>query len=126
MVLGDRYRVDAVLGRGAHGEVFAGWDVRLERPVAIKILRAGIGDHPGYVRRFRREARVSARLRSPHAVPIYDVGQTADGRLFMVMERIEGLTVRAVAVDEPAPRSVAASSLCPLRSLTPKRSGSTL
>lgn len=95
-IIADRYRLDHLLGAGAFGEVRAGWDLRLDRPVAVKLLRAGRVESDDAIRRFRREARVTARLRSPHAVPTYDVGQLDDGRLFMVMERVDGRTLGEV------------------------------
>lgn len=89
MMLADRYRLDALLGRGGMGEVWRAWDLRLGRPVAVKLLagfRAGAADA---VSRFQHEARIAARLSHPHVVAVYDVG-IAEGRCFLVMELVVG------------------------------------
>lgn len=86
MMLADRYRLDAPLGRGGMGEVWRAWDLRLGRPVAVKVLAGSAEDA---VARFRHEARIAARLSHPHVVAVYDVG-TADGRCFLVMELVAG------------------------------------
>jgi len=86
--LGDRYILRAWLGQGGLADVYRADDERLGRPVAVKIAR--VGEDPVAVReRFAREARIAARLSSPHIVAVYDAGE-ADGRPFLVMEYVAG------------------------------------
>ncbi len=89
MMLADRYRLDALLGHGGMGEVWKAWDLRLGRPVAVKVLAGSSPDPEDAVARFRHEARTAARLSDPHTVGVYDVG-TAHGRCFLVMELVRG------------------------------------
>ena len=92
-LLGNRYRVLDLLGRGGMGLVYAARDVRTEVDVAIKLLRPELRDRARTVSRFQREARALARLRSPHVVRVTDVDALADGTPFFVMERLEGRTL---------------------------------
>ncbi|WP_236061682.1 serine/threonine-protein kinase [Actinacidiphila acididurans] len=85
-MLADRYRLDAPLGRGGMGEVWRAWDLRLGRPVAVKVLAGSAEDA---VARFQHEARIAARLSHPHVVGVYDAG-TEGGRSFLVMELVAG------------------------------------
>jgi len=85
-----RYRVTGELGKGGFGVVYAAFDDTLRRPVAIKVLHKRWVAEPGYVERYMEEARALARLDHPNIVPIYDVGQTDDGRPLMVSKFIEG------------------------------------
>ncbi len=86
----DRFEIRARLGGGAKGVVFAAWDPRLEREVAIKLLRAGAGGPE----RLLAEARAQARLADPNVVVVHEVGELED-RVLLVMERIRGRTLRA-------------------------------
>lgn len=104
MMLADRYRLEALLGRGGMGEVWRAWDLRLGRPVAVKVLagfRAGAADA---VSRFQYEARIAARLSDPHVVAVYDAG-IAEGRCFLVMELVVGPSL-AQALREEGPLAV--------------------
>ncbi len=94
------YRVGELLGRGGMGEVYRATHRMLARPAAIKLIRpevldAGDGGTKAQVAtvRFRREAEAAARLRSPHTVELYDFGVTEEGRLYLVMELLEGITL---------------------------------
>ena len=91
--LGDDYQLRELLGRGGFGAVYAAWDVRLERNVAVKALHPALSVSGEQAERFERDARAVAKLRHPNIVPIYTVGER-DGLAFMVMPRIEGLTLR--------------------------------
>ncbi|MEU5841561.1 serine/threonine-protein kinase [Rhodococcus sp. NPDC047139] len=90
--LGGRYELSGLLGVGATGEIYAGWDTRLHRPVAVKLLRREIGRRPDARRRFDLEARAAAVLSHPHIVTVYDTGEY-DGRPYIVMERLPGRTL---------------------------------
>lgn len=81
------YRVEHRLGRGGMGEVYAGYDDRLDRPVALKRVRPGPGQH------LQREARAVARLHHPAIVQVHDWVETDDGD-WMVMELVEGASLR--------------------------------
>ncbi|MFE3798356.1 serine/threonine-protein kinase [Nocardia tengchongensis] len=83
------YRLVELLGRGGMGQVWLAEDTRLEREVALKLLPAELAEDEDYRRRFEREARLAARLRGPHVVPIHAFGEL-DGRLYIDMELIEG------------------------------------
>ncbi|MCA9606103.1 MAG: serine/threonine protein kinase [Myxococcales bacterium] len=92
--LGDRYRIDAWIGRGAMGEVFAATDLRLERGVAVKVPRmAGEPLTTAALERFRREALATARLGHPNIVEVRDfaIGEPP----FLVMERLTGESLEA-------------------------------
>jgi serine/threonine protein kinase len=89
-----KYRLDRLLGRGGMGAVYAGVHVELERPVAIKLLLPDLAGDPGAPERFRREARAAARLNHPHVAGVYDFGALPDGESYIVMELVEGETLR--------------------------------
>jgi tetratricopeptide (TPR) repeat protein len=84
-----RFLVLATVGRGATGVVVSAWDGELGRKVAIKFLAAGVGDQRA---RLRNEAQALARLAHPNVIKIHDVGEH-DGRVYMVMEYVEGDTL---------------------------------
>ncbi|MEJ2889025.1 protein kinase domain-containing protein [Actinomycetospora aeridis] len=99
-VLEGRYRVDGVLARGGMSVVYRGVDLRLERPVAIKVLDGALASDPAFVRRFEREARAAARLAHPGIVAVHDQGRDPDGTVFLVLELVEGGTLRDVLRDQ--------------------------
>ena len=84
-----RYRVTRVLGQGGMGVVYAAHDDRLDRPVAIKVIRAEALADDRARERFRREARAAARVSHPHICPLYEFDE-ADGQPFLVMELLDG------------------------------------
>jgi serine/threonine protein kinase len=85
----DEYRLEAPLGKGGMGRVYRGRDVRLDRPVAVKVIEVSFRDDPDYIQRFQREAQSIARLDHPHVVSIYRYGEV-DGVLYIAMQYIEG------------------------------------
>jgi eukaryotic-like serine/threonine-protein kinase len=101
-LLGGRYEVGQLLGRGGMAEVHVGRDTRLGRSVAIKMLRADLARDPQFHKRFRREAQAAASLNHPAIVAVYDSGEDvmpeAGGASiqvpYIVMEYVEGRTVR--------------------------------
>lgn len=92
VLLAGRYEVRGRLGRGGMAEVCDGWDTRLRRPVAIKLLDQAVSAQSGMRNRFDAEARAAAALNHPNIVAIYDSGEH-DGRPFIVMERLPGGTL---------------------------------
>ncbi len=98
-VLGDRYEIGGVLGRGGMAEVHRGRDLRLGREVAVKVLRSDLARDPSFQVRFRREAQASASLNHPAIVAVYDTGEdrtTTGATPYIVMEYVEGETLRDV------------------------------
>jgi serine/threonine-protein kinase len=89
-LLGGRYRLGARLGIGGMGEVFEAEHETIGKRVAVKILHKGFGRSADVVARFKREARVASRIEHPGIVDVTDFGQAEDGRLFFVMELLEG------------------------------------
>jgi len=87
-VLGGKYRVDRILGAGGVGVIAAGTHVELAQKVAIKVLRADV--EAELKERFLREARAAARLKGEHVARVMDVGKSADGTPFFVMELLSG------------------------------------
>jgi serine/threonine-protein kinase len=88
------YRIHAELGRGGMGVVLAAEHKELAKPVVIKLLHATLADRHDLEDRLRVEAQTLARLNHPNLVQVLDVGRTVEGRLFVVMERLYGRTLR--------------------------------
>jgi GAF domain-containing protein/predicted Ser/Thr protein kinase len=93
-IIDGKYRVDAVIGQGGMGAVFRAWDLRLERAVAIKVVRADLLSDPDSRARFRRESQIVARLQHPSIVTVFDYGTLPDGAAFLVMEFVPGEDLR--------------------------------
>ena len=99
-VLGERYELVEVVGRGAMGEVWAAQDLRLDRRVAVKVVRAPVASDPALRARFGTEARAAARLSHPNVVTVYDSGEQ-DGTPFLVMELLPGRTLADEFAEGP-------------------------
>jgi beta-lactam-binding protein with PASTA domain/tRNA A-37 threonylcarbamoyl transferase component Bud32 len=98
-VLGERYEIGGVLGRGGMAEVHRGRDLRLGREVAVKVLRSDLARDPSFQVRFRREAQAAASLNHPAIVAVYDTGEdrsSSGATPYIVMEYVEGETLRDV------------------------------
>ncbi len=104
-----RYRVDRRIGDGGMAEVYLGHDLLLNRPVAIKALRAQYASTPGFRTRFEREAQAVAGFTHPNIIDIYDVGEER-GTPYIVMEYVRGQTLKTIIEEEGpfAPDDVAA------------------
>ena len=98
-----KYEIRAEVGRGGMGTVYLAHDPFLQRRVAIKVLAPHLVGQPGLIERFLREARAAARLKHPHIVTIYDVGQEGSTYYF-VMEYVEGPSL-AEALRQRGPMS---------------------
>ncbi|ANS78203.1 Serine/threonine protein kinase PrkC, regulator of stationary phase [Serinicoccus hydrothermalis] len=97
-VIDGRYQVEAELARGGMATVYRARDLRLDRPVALKVMRPDLADDDSFVRRFVAEARAAARLSHPHVVGVFDQGEDGDV-VFLAMELVEGPTLRDVITD---------------------------
>jgi eukaryotic-like serine/threonine-protein kinase len=89
-ILDGRYEIVRLLGRGAMGSVYLARQVRLDRPVAVKVLNPDLPVHARARRRLHREARAVGRISHPNVVQVHDYGQTAAGSPYLVMEYIKG------------------------------------
>ncbi len=89
-----RFRITRLIGKGGMGEVYAAVDEDLDREVAVKVLSSAVDIEP-HRRRFLREARLAARLNHPNIASIHEVGDS-DGRRYIVMELLEGKTLRVL------------------------------
>jgi eukaryotic-like serine/threonine-protein kinase len=101
-LLGGRYELDGVVGRGGMAEVYRARDIRLDRIVAIKTLRADLARDQIFQARFRREAQSAASLNHPNIVAVYDTGEdmaTGVPVPYIVMEYVDGRTVRDLLQD---------------------------
>ena len=96
------YEVEGLIGAGGMGEVYRGRDPRLGRAVAIKVLAPDLTADPEALARFRREARAIAALSHPNILAIHDLGEH-EGRVFAVMELLEGETLRDAIAAGPLP-----------------------
>jgi beta-lactam-binding protein with PASTA domain/tRNA A-37 threonylcarbamoyl transferase component Bud32 len=96
-LLGGRYELDGVVGRGGMAEVYRARDIRLDRVVAVKTLREDLARDQTFQARFRREAQSAASLNHPSIVAVYDTGEDDHGPApvpYIVMEYVDGRTVR--------------------------------
>ncbi len=109
-----RYRIDAVIARGGMSTVYMGLDLRLDRPIAIKVMDPKYAADAQFVSRFEFEARAVAKLKDPGLVAVYDQG--VDGELaFLVMELVTGGTLRELLGERgPMPPHAVAAVMGPV------------
>ncbi len=105
-IVGERYKILEEVGQGGMATVYRGWDLLLEREVAVKILHPYLAKEASHRRRFQREAKTIARLKHPNIVEIYDFsgaknGDKDEGQLFIVMEFIKGSNLKNFAEKNP-------------------------
>jgi len=102
-LLGGRYELDGIVGRGGMAEVFRARDIRLDRLVAVKTLREDLARDATFQARFRREAQSAASLNHPSIVAVYDTGEDMSGSShvpYIVMEYVDGRTLRDLLRDD--------------------------
>lgn len=92
-IVGDRYEILEKIGVGGMAEVFKGKDHKLNRFVAVKVLKEEFRGNEGFVKKFKEEAQAAARLAHPNIVNVYDVGDE-NGIYYIVMELVEGITLK--------------------------------
>ncbi|MFD8228214.1 protein kinase [Streptomyces massasporeus] len=105
-ILAGRYRLDALIGSGGAADVYRGFDLRLRRPVAVKMFRPGTGFDTEEI--FRSEAEILARLQHPGLVTAFDAGHH-DGDAFLVMQLIDGRTLKSRIAEGPLSCGAAAA-----------------
>jgi beta-lactam-binding protein with PASTA domain/tRNA A-37 threonylcarbamoyl transferase component Bud32 len=102
-LLGGRYELDGIVGRGGMAEVFRARDIRLDRIVGVKTLRDDLARDQTFQARFRREAQSAASLNHPSIVAVYDTGEDMVGGTpvpYIVMEFVDGRTLRDLLRDD--------------------------
>ena len=109
-VLSGRYRIDEVIGVGGMARVYRGYDLTLERAVAIKILEGPFSSEPAFRARFRLEAQAASRMSHPSIVRVFDAGDPASGTAhdpseppYIVMELVEGMLLKDIMTQGPVP-----------------------
>ena len=95
--INGRYRIDEAIGRGGMSTVYKGFDTTLERPVAVKVMHRDVARDGDQLERFRREARAIAKLSSPYVVGVIDAGEDEDGTPFIVLEYVDGETLKTAS-----------------------------
>ena len=98
--LDEKYRLEERLGVGGMGTVYRAVHLLIDRPVAIKVLNQRFVEDEAARTRFRREARAAGRLQHTNAVTVTDFGQSSDGYVYIVMELLEGRTLRDIVAKE--------------------------
>src|SRR5438309_8458785 len=100
-VLAGRYEIVRKLGAGGMGAVYQARQISMDRMVALKVIQAGVADHPDAVTRFDREMQATAKIEHANTIRVYDYGQTEDGQLYLAMEFLDGRTLTR-ALEESA------------------------
>ncbi|MEE2031535.1 Stk1 family PASTA domain-containing Ser/Thr kinase [Rhodococcus chondri] len=114
IVLDRRYRIESPIARGGMSTVYRATDLRLDRPVAVKIMDPQFAADPQFLARFEFEARSVARLNHPGLVAVYDQGHDGD-HVFLVMELVEGGTLRELLRERgPMPPHAATAVVAPV------------
>ncbi len=112
-VISQKYRLESLLGEGGMGSVWRAFNLQLEVPVAIKLLRSGL-DTQELGERLRVEARAAAKLVHPSIVRVFDIGEAESGEPFIVMELLSGESLSDVVERGPLPAANALQMLLPI------------
>ena len=92
-IIGERYEILEKIGTGGMSDVYKAKDSKLNRYVAVKVLKSEFSENTNFVSKFRVEAQAAARLTHPNIVNVYDVGEEGDTH-YIVMELVEGITLK--------------------------------
>src|SRR5713101_1655413 len=98
--LAGKYLIEQLIKRGGMGAVYRGKHVLMDKTVAIKVLRPSLAVDDAVVARFSREAKAASRISHPHAVSVTDFGEAENGVVFLVMEYLEGRTLKEIIRSE--------------------------
>src|SRR5438067_11789377 len=98
--LAGKYLIEKLLQRGGMGAVYQGKHVLMDKTVAIKVLRPSLAVDDAVVARFSREAKAASRISHPHAVNVTDFGEAENGVVFLVMEYLDGRTLKEALQSE--------------------------
>ncbi|HWN09582.1 MAG TPA: protein kinase [Pyrinomonadaceae bacterium] len=98
--LAGKYRIEARLSEGGMGTVYRGTHVLMDKTVAVKVLRPSLAADEKIVARFSREARAASRISHPHALSVTDFGEAEDGVVFLVMEYLDGQTLKEIIRED--------------------------
>ncbi|HEX3274521.1 MAG TPA: protein kinase [Gemmatimonadales bacterium] len=99
-VIAERYLLSDLIGEGGMGEVYRAQDVRLQRPAAVKLLRAALLSDLDALRRFSREGMNASCINHPNVVQVYDAGETSAGVPYLAMEFVPGRSLGRILADE--------------------------
>jgi DNA-binding beta-propeller fold protein YncE len=105
------YRIEEQIGRGGMGVVYRAYDLRLKRPVALKLVAPSLARDPRFRTRFARESELAMSLEHPNVVPIYDAGEV-DGRVYLAMRLVDGTDLGSVLRDQGALEPARAVAIC--------------
>ena len=106
-VIDGRYEIQQRVGEGGMGVVYKARQISIDRVIALKMLNQQMASDPTWVQRFYNEAKACSRLQHPNTIRMFDFGQTSDGRLFMTMEFLDGISLRDALSKGPlAPQRV--------------------
>jgi Protein kinase domain len=105
------YRIEELIGRGGMGVVYRAYDLRLKRPVALKLVTPSLARDERFRERFARESELVMSLEHPNVVPIYDAGDVAD-RVYLAMRLVDGRDLGALLRAEGALEPVRAIAIC--------------
>src|SRR5229473_903697 len=100
--LADKYRIEELISEGGMGAVYRGTHVLMDKTVAVKVLRPSLAADDTIVARFSREAKAASRIAHPHALSVTDFGEAENGVVFLVMEYLEGRTLKDLIRNEGA------------------------
>src|SRR5438874_11797617 len=98
--LADKYRIEKLIKTGGMGSVYRGKHVLMDKTVAIKVLRPSLAGDDAVVARFSREAKAASKISHPHAVNVTDFGEAENGIVFLVMEYLDGRTLKEIIKSE--------------------------
>ena len=98
--LAGKYKIEKLIKMGGMGSVYRGRHVLMDKTVAIKVLRPSLAGDDAVVARFSREAKAASKISHPHAVSVTDFGEAENGVVFLVMEYLDGRTLKEVITKE--------------------------